>query len=231
MKLQGATVLITGANRGLGLAFAREALVRGARKVYAAARDPSRVTLPGVTPVRLDVTKPDEVEHAARDCSDVTVVINNAGVAGFDNVTGADAEAVLSRYFETNVLGVARVSRAFAPILKRNGGGALLNVLSVASWKSSPMLGAYSVSKAAAWGLTNALRNDLRLQNTQVTGLHVGLIDTDLTRGIDAPKSSPDIIVSRAFDAFEQGAGEVLADDVTRQVKLGLSLEPAVYLG
>lgn len=231
MKLQGATVLITGANRGLGLAFAREALARGARKVYAAARDPSRVTLPGVTPVRLDVTKPDEVEHAARDCSDVTVVINNAGVAGFDNVTGADAEAVLSRYFETNVLGVARVSRAFAPILKRNGGGGLLNVLSVASWKSSPMLGAYSVSKAAAWGLTNALRNDLRLQNTQVTGLHVGLIDTDLTRDIDAPKSSPDIIVSRAFDAFEQGAGEVLADDVTRQVKLGLSLEPAVYLG
>ncbi|MEC4719902.1 SDR family oxidoreductase [Noviherbaspirillum sp. CPCC 100848] len=231
MKLQGATVLITGANRGLGLAFAREALVRGARKVYAAARDPSQVTLPGVTPVRLDVTKPDEVENAARECPDVTVVINNAGIAGFDSVTGADAEEVLNRYFETNVLGVARVSRAFAPVLKRNGGGALLNVLSVASWKSSPMLGAYSVSKAAAWGLTNALRNDLRLQNTQVTGLHVGLIDTDLTRDIDAPKSSPDTIVSRALDAFEQGAGEVLADDVTRQVKLGLSLEPAVYLG
>lgn len=223
--------MITGANRGLGLAFAREALVRGARKVYAAARDPSRVTLPGVTPVRLDVTKPDEVENAARECPDVTVVINNAGIAGFDSVTGADAEEVLNRYFETNVLGVARVSRAFAPVLKRNGGGALLNVLSVASWKSSPMLGAYSVSKAAAWGLTNALRNDLRLQNTQVTGLHVGLIDTDLTRDIDAPKSSPDTIVSRALDAFEQGAGEVLADDVTRQVKLGLSLEPAVYLG
>lgn len=223
--------MITGANRGLGLAFAREALVRGARKVYAAARDPSQVTLPGVTPVRLDVTKPDEVENAARECPDVTVVINNAGIAGFDSVTGADAEEVLNRYFETNVLGVARVSRAFAPVLKRNGGGALLNVLSVASWKSSPMLGAYSVSKAAAWGLTNALRNDLRLQNTQVTGLHVGLIDTDLTRDIDAPKSSPDTIVSRALDAFEQGAGEVLADDVTRQVKLGLSLEPAVYLG
>jgi NAD(P)-dependent dehydrogenase (short-subunit alcohol dehydrogenase family) len=231
MKLQGATVLITGANRGLGLAFAREALARGARKVYAASRDPSRVTLPGVTPVRLDVTKPDEVEQAARECADVTVVINNAGIAGFDSVTGPDAEATLTRHFDTNVLGVSRVSRAFAPVLKRNGGGALLNVLSVASWRSSSMLGVYSVSKAAAWGLTNALRNDLKTQNTQVTALHVGLIDTDLTRDIDAPKSSPDTIVARSFDAFEQGASEVLADDLTRQVKLGLSLEPAVYLG
>lgn len=223
--------MITGANRGLGLAFAREALARGARKVYAAARDPSRVTLEGVTPVRLDVTAQEDVEQAARECADVTVVINNAGIAGFESVTGPDAEAALSRYFETNVLGMSRVSRAFAPVLKRNGGGALLNVLSVASWKSSPMLGAYSVSKAAAWGLTNALRNDLRPQNTQVTALHVGLIDTDLTRGIDAPKSSPAAIVSHAFDALEQGASEALADDVTRQVKLGLSLEPAVYLG
>ncbi|WP_151633467.1 SDR family oxidoreductase [Noviherbaspirillum aerium] len=231
MKLQGATVLITGANRGLGLAFAREALARGASKVYAAARDPSRVTLAGVTPIRLDVTKPDEVEQAARECADVTLVINNAGIAGFDSVTGPDAEEALTRHFETNVLGVSRVSRAFAPVLKRNGGGALLNVLSVASWKSSPMLGAYSVSKAAAWGLTNALRADLKPQNTQVTALHVGLIDTDLTRDIDAPKSSPETIVGRAFDALEKGASEALADDVTRQVKLGLSLEPAVYLG
>lgn len=231
MKLQGATVLITGANRGLGLAFAREALARGARKVYAAARNPSHVTLPGVTPVRLDVTKPEEVEQAARECADVTLVINNAGIAGFDSVTAPGAEDALTRHFETNVLGVSRVSRAFAPVLKHNGGGALLNVLSVVSWKSSPMLGAYSVSKAAAWGLTNALRNDLKAQNTQVTALHVGLIDTDLTRDIDAPKSSPETIVARAFDALEQGASEALADDVTRQVKLGLSQEPAVYLG
>ena len=132
---------------------------------------------------------------------------------------------------ETNFFGPLRLTQAFAPVLAANGGGALLNVLSIASWISRPQLAVYAASKAAAWGLTNALRNELRPQGTQVLGLHMGFVDTDLTHGIDAPKSSADDIVRVALDALEAGAEEVLADEITRQVKRGLSSEPGVYLG
>ena len=231
MKIADATVLITGANRGLGLAFAQAFLARGARKVYAAARDPSRITLPGVTPVRLDVTSPDDVEAAARLAGDATIVVNNAGIADTGSFLADDAEASLRRHLETNVLGVLRVSQAFAPVLARNGGGALLNVASIGSWVSSPLLANYAVSKAAVWSLSNGLRNDLRAQNTQVLTLHMGFVDTDLTRDIDMPKATPDAIVAQALDALEAGAQEVLADELTRQVKRGLAADPAVYLG
>jgi NAD(P)-dependent dehydrogenase (short-subunit alcohol dehydrogenase family) len=230
MKIENAVVLVTGAGRGIGLAFAKAALARGARKVYAGVRGPSDATSPGITPIRLDVTSIDDVEAAARTAADVTLVINNAGVATLGSVTEPDAEEVLRRHLETNLFGVLRVSRAFAPVLASNGGGALLNVASVASWISRPVLASYGVSKAAVWSLSNALRNDLRSQGTQVLTLHMGFVDTDLARGIDAPKSTPDAIVARALDALEAGAEEVLADDVTRQVKLGLSANPGVYL-
>jgi NAD(P)-dependent dehydrogenase (short-subunit alcohol dehydrogenase family) len=231
MKIANATVLITGANRGIGLAFAKAFLERGARKVYAAARDPSRVSLPGVTPVRLDVNAPADIEAAAQLANDVTIVVNNAGIANFGSFLADDAEAVLRSHLETNVMGVLRVSRAFAPVLARNGGGALVNVASVASWISSPVLASYAVSKSALWSLSNGLRNDLRAQGTQVLSLHMGFVDTDLTQGIEMPKSTPEAIVKQALDALEAGAHEVLADDLTRQVKGGLSAEPAVYLG
>jgi NAD(P)-dependent dehydrogenase (short-subunit alcohol dehydrogenase family) len=230
MKLDNATVLVTGANRGIGLAFAKAALARGARKVYAAARNPGAITLPGVTPLRLDVTSADDVAAAARAAGDATLVINNAGVAATGSFTSPDAEDVLRHHFETNVLGVLRVSQAFAPVLARNGGGALLNVASIASWISSPLLANYAVSKAAVWSLSNGLRNDLRAQGTQVLTLHMGFVDTDLTHGIDMPKSTPEAIVARAFDALEAGAEEVLADEMTQQVKQALSADPAVYL-
>lgn len=230
MKLDNAVVLVTGANRGLGLAFAREALARGARKVYAAARDPASVTLPGVVPLRLDVTDAAQAAEAAAQAADVTVVINNAGIADFGGVLADGAVESMRRHFETNVLGVLNVARAFAPGLARQGGGAMLNVLSIASWINGPMLAVYATSKSAAWGLTNALRHELRGQGTQVTGLHVGFIDTDLTRGIDAPKSTPEDIAREALAGLEAGAEEVLADALTRQVKAGLSAEPGVYL-
>ena len=150
MKLQDATIFITGANRGLGLAFARHALAHGARKVYAAARDPSTITLPGVVPVALDVTNPSQVAAVAADCGDVTLVVNNAGIAEVKGLLDADSIAVTQRMMETNVYGLLRVSQAFAPVLAANGGGALLNVLSVSSWVSAPILAAYAVSKAAA---------------------------------------------------------------------------------
>ena len=131
MKIDNATVLVTGANRGLGLAFTRELLARGARKVYAGARDPSTITLPGVEAIRLDVTKPEEVAAAVARAGDVTLVINNAGVGHVGGFLAADSEEVARRQFETNFFGMLRVSRAFAPVLAAHGGGALLNVLSI----------------------------------------------------------------------------------------------------
>ncbi len=230
MKIENATVVITGANRGIGLAFANAFLERGARKVYAGARDPSQVSLPGVTPLRLDVNSAADIEAAARLANDVTIVVNNAGIAKFGSFLADDAEALLRNHLETNLLGVLRVSRAFAPILARNGGGALLNVASIASWISSPMLASYAVSKSALWSLSNGLRNDLREQGTQVLTLHMGFVDTDLTQGIEMPKTKPETIVERALTALEAGAHEVLADEMTLQVKAGLSAEQAVYL-
>ena len=194
MKIENATVLVTGANRGLGLEFTRQLLARGARKVYAGARDPATITQSGVVPLRLDVTNPADVAAAAAQASDVTLVINNAGIAQTGGFLAEDSEEVTRRIFETNFFAMLRMSKAFAPILKDNGGGALLNVLSVVSWVSGAMA-AYSASKSAAWSLTNALRLELTAQKTQVLGLHMGFVDTDLARGFDAPKSCAEDIV------------------------------------
>lgn len=230
MKIADSTVLITGANRGIGLAFARAVVARGARKVYAGSRNPASVTQPGVTPLRLDVNSPQDIAAAVAAAGDTTLLINNAGIAITGSFHAADAEQVLRQHLETNVLGVLRMSQAFAPVLARNGGGAMLNVASVASFVSGTLLANYAVSKAAVWSLSNGLRHDLRAQGTQVTTLHMAFVDTDLTHGIDMPKSSPDVIVAQALDGLESGAEEVLADDFTRQVKRGLSADPAVYL-
>ncbi|MNK19759.1 putative oxidoreductase [compost metagenome] len=230
MELKNAVVFITGANRGLGLAFAREALARGARKVYAAARDPASITLAGVEPVKLDVTNADDVAAAAALAKDATLIINNAGIADVGGFLAPGSVESARRHLDTNLFGPLLVTQAFAPVLAANGGGAVLNVLSIASWINGPLLGVYAMSKSAAWALTNGLRQELREQKTQVVGLHMGFVDTDLTKGIDAPKSTPEAIVSQALDALEAGEEEVLADERTRQVKQGLSASPAVYL-
>jgi NAD(P)-dependent dehydrogenase (short-subunit alcohol dehydrogenase family) len=230
MKLDNAIVLVTGANRGLGEEFARQALARGARKVYAAARDPGKVNLPGVVPVRLDVNDPAQVAEAVAACADVTLVINNAGIASDGSLLDEGSIAALQRMMETNVYGMLRVSRAFAPVLAANRGGAFLNVLSVASWISTPGLAAYAATKSAAWSVNNGLRIALKDQGTQVLGLHVGFVDTDLTRGIDLPKLAPAEVVARAYTALEEGKSEVLVDELSQNVKLGLSQDPGVYL-
>ncbi len=231
MKIAGAVALVTGANRGLGLAFARALLERGAAKVYAGARDPASMRISGVVPFKLDVTRDDDVAAAAKQARDVTLVINNAGIAKIGAFLGDDAIEDSREHFEVNFIGSLRMARAFAPILKANGGGALINVLSVASWISGPLLATYGASKSAAWALTNGLRIELAEQGTQVLGLHAGFIDTDLTRDITAPKSTPEAIVKATFDALERGEGQVLADEITRQVHSGLSAEHPVYLG
>jgi NAD(P)-dependent dehydrogenase (short-subunit alcohol dehydrogenase family) len=230
MKIENAVALVTGANRGIGLAFARELLARGARKVYAGARDPASVVQPGVQALRLDVTRADDVAAAADRASDVTLVINNAGIAQPGGFLASDSEDVARRIFETNFFAMLRMSKAFAPILGANGGGALLNVLSIASWMSGGNLAAYAASKSAAWSLTNALRNELAAQGTQVLALHMAYVDTDLTRGFDVPKSSPQEIVKRALDGLESGLDEVLADELTRQVKQGMTAARPSYL-
>jgi NAD(P)-dependent dehydrogenase (short-subunit alcohol dehydrogenase family) len=230
MKIENSVVLITGANRGIGLAFARTLLARGARKVYAAARNPATVTLSGVETLQLDVTQPDEVAAAVKEASDVTLVINNAGIAKPGGFLVQDSDAVARRIFETNFYGVLNMSKAFAPVLKANGGGALINVLSVASWVNGGELAAYSASKSAAWSLTNALRYELAAQKTQVLGLHMGYVDTDLTRGFEVQKSSAEEIVQRALDGLEAGADEVLADALTQQVRQGLAAPRPIYL-
>lgn len=170
MKIEGAVVFITGANRGLGLEFAKQALERGARKVYAGARDPAAVTLPGVVPVKLDVTDPAAVAAAADAARDVTLLINNAGIARLGSLTDDGAPDALRDHLETNVFGVLAMARAFAGTLAGNGGGAILNVLSVASWVNRPILSAYGVSKSAAWAVTNGLRHSLREQRSRLSG-------------------------------------------------------------
>ncbi|MEX3899914.1 SDR family oxidoreductase [Paraburkholderia sp. BR10954] len=223
MKIEDSVVFVTGANRGLGLEFARQALQRGARKVYAGARDPASVTLPGVVPVKLDVTDPAAVAAAADAARDVTLLINNAGIARVGSLMDDGALDALRDHFETNVFGILALSRAFAGGLAANGGGAILNVLSVASWVNRPILSAYGVSKSAAWALTNGLRQSLREQRTQVVALHAGFIDTELVRGFEVPKATPADVVRQAYEAIEAGAEEVSTDDFTRQVKAGLS--------
>jgi len=231
MQLRNAVVFIPGANRGLGRAFAQAALAAGAAKVYAAARDPVSIDLPGVVPVALDVTDADQVATAAAQCADVTLLINNAGISQGTGVLAADAIDVARRHFDTNVFGVWALTQAFAPVLKANGGGAVLNVLSVLSWLTLPGLAPYSASKAAAWALSNGLRAELKGQGTQVTSLHVGYMDTDMTRGLDAPKSSPADVARLALEGVEAGAFEVLADDISRQVKQSLSSATPAYAG
>jgi NAD(P)-dependent dehydrogenase (short-subunit alcohol dehydrogenase family) len=230
MKIRNSVALVTGANRGIGLAFTRALRDRGARKVYAGARDPSMITLPGVVPIRLDVTKPDEIAAAMARAGDVTIVVNNAGVGHQGGFLAADSEEVARRQFETNFFGMLRMSKAFAPVLKANGGGALLNVLSIVSWMNGGALAAYAASKSAAWSLTNSLRHELAAQKTQVLALHMAFVDTDLVRAIDGPKTSPEDIVARALDGLEDGLDEVLADERTRLVKQGLSAARASYL-
>jgi NAD(P)-dependent dehydrogenase (short-subunit alcohol dehydrogenase family) len=222
MDISTATALVTGANRGLGAAFARELANRGAR-VYAGARDPGTVTIDGVTPVRIDTTDPSTIAAAVQAAGDVTLLVNNAGISrGVDLLTGDldDARAEL----ETNLFGTLEMVRAFAPVIESNGGGAILNVLSVLSWFSTPDSAGYCASKSAEWSMTNAVRAQLLPRGVTVTGLHVGLMDTDMAADFDAPKTDPAEVARLALDAVAAGAYEVLADDISRQVQAGLAV-------
>jgi NAD(P)-dependent dehydrogenase (short-subunit alcohol dehydrogenase family) len=216
--LNGATVLVTGANGGLGTHFVHQALERGAAKVYAAARSPKDWGDDHIVPLVLDVTSPESIAAAAEIATDVTVVINNAGASNGSSVLGDLAAA--RDLFETNFWGALAVTNAFAPALKQ-AHGTLLNVHSVLSWIA---LGdAYSATKAALWSATNTQRIVLAPEGVHVAGLHLGYADTPMTAGVTAEKLDPAEVVRTAYDGIESGSYEILADDLSGQVKAGLA--------
>ena len=224
MRIEGSVALVTGSNRGLGAEYVRQLLARGASKVYAGARDPGSVkeTDPRVVPVRLDVTNADDIAEVEARCSDITLLVNNAGIALQSRIMAEGALDTAKAEFETNVWGVMNLSKALAPALAANGGGVIANVLSAVSWMSIKEVATYAMSKSAAWSLTNALRNELARQGTLVVAVHPAFIDTDMAAGVDMPKTSPAQVVERTLDGIEAGLPEVLADDTSAFVKNSL---------
>lgn len=224
MQITGAVALVTGANRGIGREFARQLVERGAT-VYATARRPETIDLEGVVPLQLDITDPAQVRAAAERAGDVTLLVNNAGIAtGTDLVTG-DLE-LAHREMDTHFWGTAAMLRAFGPVLGRNGGGAAVTVLSALSWFSVRGAGAYHAAKAAEWALTNSARLELADQGTLVTAVHLGATDTDITRGLDGPKISPREVVDAVLAGVEADATEVLVDPWSELVKATLADSP-----
>ncbi|MFD2796590.1 SDR family oxidoreductase [Promicromonospora vindobonensis] len=228
MDINNSVALVTGANRGLGRAFAERLLERGARKVYATARRPETVDLPGVEVLALDVADPASVRAAAAAAADVSLLVNNAGIqTGTSLVTGS-LDSV-RRELETNVFGGLAMIRELAPALAANGGGAVVNVLSAMSWFGVNGANSYHLTKAAAWAMTNGVRLELAEQGTLVTAVHLGLADTDMSAGWAVDKLAPSDLADAALDGVEAGSAEVLADQWSRDVKSRLALAPEEF--
>jgi NAD(P)-dependent dehydrogenase (short-subunit alcohol dehydrogenase family) len=222
MKIDGAVALVTGANRGLGRVYARELVARGAAKVYGTVRHPAVGAEPGVTPITLDITDPERVAEVAHRCADVGLLVNNAGVLKYSTFIDAPSLDAARTEMETNYFGTLSMCRAFAPVLSANGGGAIINMLSVSSFCTNPFDASYGASKAAGWSMTNGIRTELHHQGTLVVAVHASYIDTDMAALTSAPKDSPESVARQALDAVEAGQVEVLADERTRFVKASL---------
>ena len=222
MRIAGAVALVTGANRGLGRRIAEQLVERGAAKVYGAARRPETVTTPGVIPIRIDITDPASVDEAAELANDVTLLVNNAGMASSATLLGGSLDDVRAP-MESHYFGTLSVTRAFAPHLIANAPGAVLNVVSVLSWLHPSALGAYAAAKTALWAQTDAVREEFAPHGVAVTALHIGFMDTDMTADFDVVKTDPAIIARLALDGVDEGAAEVLTDAMTRDAKAALS--------
>ncbi|UAK23789.1 SDR family oxidoreductase [Sphingomonas nostoxanthinifaciens] len=226
LSLEGRTLLITGANGGLGEQFVLQALERGAAKIYAAARTPKGWTDARIQPLQLDITNADSVSRAVEAASDVDLLINNAAVApANDALSGPEDDA--RSIFETNFFGTLRVANAFASVLAANGGGTMLNIVSLAAWVPMPTV--YAASKAAMWSATNGLRMELEGKGTKVIGLYVGMIDTPMAAQYDVPKTSAASVVAQAYDGIGAGALEVLADDLTVDLKARMGAPAEIF--
>ena len=220
-SLNGAVVLVTGANGGMGTHFVHDALARGASKVYATARTPRTWEDERIVPLTLDVTDPASIQAAVEAAGDVTVLINNAGtsVASAGILTQTTEE--IRTNVETNFLGPLFLARAFAPILSANDESVIIDIHSALSWYA--VAGIYSATKAALWSATNSLRLELAPEGVHVVGVHVGAVDTAMAAHSTEPKTDPGDLVRTVLDAVEAGEYEVLADDRSVQLKAGLS--------
>lgn len=228
MNVQDSVALVTGGNRGLGKAFVQALLDAGARKIYVGSRHATATSDSRLQPIQLDITNPSDIANAVATCQDLTLLINNAGVASGSLFTAPTIDGAREE-IETNYLGTLAISRAFAPILGRNGGGALVNMLSVLSWYTYPPLASYSASKAAELALTNGIRIELRSQGTLVVGVHAGFIDTEMAANFDGPKSRPEDIAQQTIEAILAGKEEVLADQRSQQAKAALTADPQAF--
>ncbi len=217
MNIANKTVLITGANRGIGQALVDEALRRGANKVYAGTRSPMPNADKRVTPMTLDVTSVSQIERAAREVDTLDILINNAGVYNNDDLTNPE---VIEQHLAVNLLGPLKVARAFLPLLKRSK-GAIVNNLSVVALAALPLSPAYSISKAAASNMTQSLRALLAGEGVTVHAVFLGPIDTDMSRGLDIPKASPEAAAQGIFDGLEKGEEDIFPDPMSRNVAEG----------
>src|SRR5215510_7026972 len=217
MNIENKTILITGANRGIGLALVNEALRRGAKRVYAGTRSALQNADERVTPLTLDVTSASQIEQAVDKVDALDILINNAGIALYDDLSNAD---VIEQHLAVNLLGWFKVTRAFLPLLKRSK-GAIVNNLSLAAVAAVPALAAYSVSKAAAFNMTQSLRAFLAGQGVTVHNVFLGPIDTDMTRGFEVPKASAETAAIGVFDGLEKGEEDIFPDPASRSVADG----------
>jgi NAD(P)-dependent dehydrogenase (short-subunit alcohol dehydrogenase family) len=223
MEANKAVALVTGANRGIGRALVEALLERGAVRVYATARNladlkpVAALDLRRVRTLQLDVTKPAEISAAAAEARDVNLLINNAGVLDFGSLLEAPGEAV-RRNMDTNYYGTLHMSRSFAPLIEGNGGGAVVNVLTVVALASMPGLGVYNASKAAAWSMTQSLRADLGKRKIQVHAVFPGPVDTDMARGIEMAKASPAEVARAVVDGVQAGVEDIFPDPVSQQL-------------
>ncbi|MBF4603390.1 SDR family oxidoreductase [Curtobacterium sp. VKM Ac-2884] len=228
MDIAGSVALVTGSNRGIGRRFALQLLERGATKVYATARRPELVDIEGVVALPLDITDQASVEAAAAAAGDVTLLVNNAGISTTGSLLTDDLTDA-RREMDTHYWGNLAMIRAFAPVIERNGGGGIVNVLSALSWFVYPGSGAYAAAKAAEWNLTNAVRLELAGKGISVQGLHLGAADTDMMDGYEGPKVDPADVARAALDGVEQGAAEVVVDEWSSAVKASLSQDPSTF--
>ncbi len=232
MNIRDSIAFVTGTNRGIGRAYVEGLLARGAAKVYAGARETGGVAdlveAGGgrVEPVMLDITDPAAVAEAATLAADATLLVNNAGFNNNTPLLGILDLGPARREMETNYFGTLAMCRAFAPVLKANGGGAIVNMLSILSRVNLPMMGSLCASKAAGLSLTQGARAELAAQGTAVVGVMPGAVDTDMTAGVDIPKMQPAEVVSAALDALEAGIEEVYPGDMATGVAQGLAADP-----